>query len=84
MMIQKLRQDLPLGAVIREMRKAAHMTQPKIVEQLQLRGCPTTRSSYSQIEIGQYNLRVSELIALKDILSVSYEDFFTSFEITDD
>lgn len=67
---------MPLGAVLREFRIAAHMTQPKVVEQLQLRGCPTTRSSYSQIEIGKYNIRVSELVALKDILGVSYDELF--------
>lgn len=83
-MIQKLRQDLPLGSVIRELRIAAHMKQPEVVEQLQLRGCPTTRSSYSQIEINQYNVRVSELIALKDIFQVPYETFFKNLEIMSD
>ena len=79
-MIQKLRQDLPLGSVIRKMRLNAGMKQYEVVEQMELYGCATTRSTYSQIEICDYNLRVSELIALKQIFRVSYEDFFLELE----
>ena len=79
-MIQKLRQDLPLGSVIRKMRLNAGMKQNEVVEQMELYGCTTTRSTYSQIEICDYNLRVSELIALKQIFRVSYEDFFLELE----
>lgn len=82
-MIQKIRQDLPLGSIIRSIRISTHMTQTKVVTQLQLWGCPTTRSSYSRIEIGQYNVRVSELVALKEIFGVSYDAFFP-FEGTSD
>ena len=79
-MNQKLRQDLPLGSVIRKMRLNAGMKQNEVVEQMELYGCATTRSTYSQIEICDYNLRVSELIALKQIFRVSYEDFFLELE----
>ena len=78
-MEQKLRQinDLSLGKKLRNLRNAANLTQEQVVAQLQLRNIPTTRSIYSQIEAGTYNIRVSELIALAEIF---HTDFNTIFE----
>ncbi|MDE6912428.1 MAG: helix-turn-helix domain-containing protein [Lachnospiraceae bacterium] len=54
----------------------AHFTQEEVVAHLQLRGLQTLRSSYSQIECGTYNVRVSELIALAELFRVDYNAFF--------
>ncbi len=54
----------------------AHFTQEEVVAHLQLRGLQTSRSSYSQIECGTYNVRVSELIALAELFRVDYNAFF--------
>lgn len=76
----KIRQDENLGRNIRAMRLASHLTQEQVVAKLQLAGCDTTRSIYSQIECGTYNIRVRELVALRHIFHAEYSDFFTGID----
>ena len=59
--------------VIREKRK---MTQEQLAAKIQLRGCDITRSAVAKIEVGQRHLYADEIILLKDILNVSYDDIF--------
>lgn len=80
--MQKIRSDIGLGASIRTLRKTAHLTQEQVAAKLQLEGLDVTRSVYSQIECGTYNIRVSELIALKKIFGVDYNAFFERLENT--
>lgn len=40
------------------------------------RGCDITRSAVAKIEVGQRHLYADEIILLKDILNVSYDDIF--------
>lgn len=75
-MAQKIRQDVSLGNNIRKLRRQSHLTQEQVVAQLQLQGIDISRSSYSQIECGTYNIRVSELIALSKLFQVDYNAFF--------
>lgn len=75
-MAQKIIQDIKLGNNIRSLRKQSGLTQESVVAYLQLKGLSTSRSSYSQIECGTYNIRVAELAALKELFDVSYDDFF--------
>lgn len=75
-MVQKIKQDISLGSNIRKLRKQTHLTQEQVVAKLQLRGLEISRSSYSQIECGTYNIRVSELIALAKLFQVDYNAFF--------
>ncbi len=75
-MTQKIRQDISLGKQIRRLRKLRHLTQEDVTKQMQLRGCDISRSIYSQIECGTYNIRVSELIALADILECDMNTLF--------
>jgi len=78
--MQKIRQDKCLGANIRTLRKKCCLTQDDVVAKLQLAGCKITRSMYSQIECGTYNIRVSELAVLKQIFGVDYNAFFEGIE----
>lgn len=57
-MAQKLKQinDISIGDNLRKLRNAANLTQEQVVAQLQLRNLPTSRSVYSQIEAGTYNI----------------------------
>ena len=75
-MSQKLKQDIKIGGNIRKLRQQSGLTQEQVVTQLQLRGIEISRSSYSQIECGTYNIRISELIALKELFRVDFNDFF--------
>ena len=75
-MSQKIRQDISLGSNIRKIRKKLNFTQSQVVAKLQLRGFNISRSIYSQIELGTYNIKVSELVAIKAILNCSFDDLF--------
>jgi len=75
-MSQKIKQDLQIGSTIRKLRKKAGLTQEQVVAKLQLKGLETSRSSYSQIECGTYNIRISELVALAEFFQVDYNAFF--------
>lgn len=74
--MQKIKQDISLGDNIRKYRKMAGMTQESVVAQLQLSGSDISRSIYSQIECGTYNIRVSELIRLSALFDVEIGLFF--------
>jgi transcriptional regulator with XRE-family HTH domain len=75
-MVQKIKQDISLGDNIRLLRRQSHLTQEQVVARLQLQGIEISRSSYSQIECGTYNIRVSELVALAELFRVDYNAFF--------
>lgn len=75
-MSQKIKQDISLGNNIRKLRKQSRLTQEQVVARLQLQGIEISRSSYSQIECGTYNIRVSELIALSKLFQADYNAFF--------
>ena len=73
---QKIRHDPILGKNIRRLRKKTELSQEDVVIKMELMGCKITRSIYSQIESGTYNIRVEELRALKQIFNASYDTFF--------
>ncbi len=77
-MTQKIRHDITLGSNIRKLRRQSHLTQEQVVAQLQLQGIDISRSTYSQIECGTYNVRVSELAALARLFGTDYNSFFES------
>lgn len=78
-MTQKLKQvnDLSIGENLKSLRKRNELTQEQVAAQLQLRNLPTTRSSYSQIEAGTYNIRISELVALTEIFHIDFNTIFS-------
>ena len=77
-MAQKLKQinDISIGDNLRKLRNAANLTQEQVVAQLQLRNLSTSRSVYSQIEAGTYNIRISELITLAEIFHTDFNTIF--------
>lgn len=81
-MAQKLKQsdDISIGDNLRKLRNEANMTQEQIVAQLQLRNFSISRSIYSQMESGTYNIRISELIALAEILLTDYNTIFKGLD----
>lgn len=77
-MTQKIRQSVgdSIGDNLRELRNTANLTQEQVVAQMQIRGFSISRSIYSQIESGVYNIRVSELVALADIYHTDFNTIF--------
>ena len=79
-MSQKVKQDMQIGSTIRNLRKQTGLTQESMVAKLQLRGLSISRSSYSQIECGTYNIRISELVGIKEILGVDFNAIFSEVD----
>lgn len=72
----KLLNNQILGKNIRRIRLSRGLTQEQTVAQLQVLGSPISRSTYSLIEMGRGNLFVNDLVGLKSVLNVDYEEFF--------
>ena len=66
--------ETKIGANIRHIRKQKHFTQDQLATKMQLLGCDITRSAIAKIEVGQRHLYPDELILIKEILNVSFED----------
>lgn len=81
--MQKIRPDLNLGGNIRKLRLENNLTQEETVAKLQLKGLPISRSSYAKIEANLLNIRVSELLALKNIFNCRFDDFFEGLKLED-
>lgn len=80
-MNQKIKINPSFGNNLRKIRLEHGYTQEQITAKLQLLNQDISRSIYSQIECGTYNIRVSELVALKTIYNISYDDFFASLSL---
>lgn len=65
-----------LGANIRTLREKIGLTQEQVAARLQVAGCDITRSAFAKIEVAQRHLYPDEIVLLKNILKVSYEEFF--------
>lgn len=76
-MEQKIKQDRTIGHNLRKLRIEAGLTQEQVVAKLQLRGIDMSRDFYAHIENGAYNIRTSELSALRKVYECSFDDIFT-------
>lgn len=63
-----------VGANIRTLREKAKMTQDELSAKMQVEGCDITRSALAKIEVGQRHLYPDEIIVIKKILKVSFDD----------
>ena len=79
--MDKLLVDVSLGNNLRYLRKSKGLSQSALVSQMQIMGNNISRTTYNKIEQGTRNLYVSDLIRLKRIYSVSFDDFFKNIEI---
>lgn len=67
-----------VGQNIRALREQKGMTQEQLAAKLQLNGCDITRSAVAKIEVGQRHLYPDEVILIRMILNVSFEDIFST------
>ena len=65
-----------IGDNIRILREKSGFTQEQLSVKLQLEGCDITRSALAKIEVGQRHLYPDEILLIKKILKVSYDDIF--------
>ena len=81
-MHQKFKQDLPIGQNLKTLRKKVGLTQAQVAAKLQVAGLDVSRGMYAQMEQGTYNIRISVLVALKDIYQLKcYDDFFQGLSL---
>ena len=80
-MAQKIKINPSFGSNLRRLRMEHGYTQEEIVAKLQLRNQDISRSAYAQIECGTYNIRISELVALREIYDVPFDAFFKGLSI---
>ena len=72
------RVEKQIGSNIRDLREKAGMTQEALSSKLQLFGCDITRSALAKIEVGQRHLYPDEIVLIREILAVSYDEIFAS------
>lgn len=65
-----------IGNNIRILREKSGFTQDYLATKLQLNGCDITRSAVAKMEVGQRHIYPDEIILIKQILGVSYEEIF--------
>lgn len=68
--------EAAVGNNIRILREQKKFTQEILAAKLQVNGCDITRSAVAKIEVGQRHLYPDEIILIRKILGVSYEDIF--------
>lgn len=68
--------ETAIGNNIRILREGKGLTQEQVAARLQVNGCDITRSAVAKIEVGQRHLYPDEIILLKKILNVEYDEIF--------
>lgn len=68
--------ETAVGNNIRLLREKKKLTQEQVAARLQIGGCDITRSAVAKIEVGQRHLYPDEIILLKRILNVEYDEIF--------
>ena len=68
--------EYKIGQNIRIIRESRGMTQDTLAAKLQLEGCDITRSAVAKIEVGQRHLYPDEILLIRKILNVTYDQIF--------
>lgn len=71
-----LKQDISIGQNLKSLRKKAKLSRYEVSAQLEILGIPMTEDILAKIEQGRYNVRISVLLALKQIYKVRSFDIF--------
>lgn len=68
--------EAAVGNNIRILRERKKFTQEILAVKLQVNGCDITRSAVAKIEVGQRHIYPDEIILIKQILGVTYDEIF--------
>lgn len=71
-----LKQDISIGRNLKALRKKANLSQREASAQLEILGISMTEDILAKIEQGRYSVRISVLLALKQIYGVNSFDIF--------
>ena len=76
-MSANLKQYISIGKNHKSIRKKNGLTQNQVSAQLEVRGLPISSDILAKMEQGKYSIRVSVLLALKQIYKLeSFDEFF--------
>ena len=76
----KLIQDISIGENLKRLRKARELTQTDMCARMDVMGRPMSQSTYAMVESGTRNIFISDLLAMKTILNVEFEELFADLE----
>lgn len=81
-MANGLKQDISIGPNLQAMRRRAGLSQREASAQLEIMNIPMTEDILAKIEQGRYSVRISVLLALKQIYNVhSFDEFFDGLHL---
>ena len=81
-MPDRIKQDISIGPNLQRLRKAAGLTQEMAAAKLQVMGLSVSREMLAQMEQGRYSVRVSILLAMKQIYhAASFDQFFKGLSL---
>ena len=66
--------EYAVGQNVKNLREKSRLTQEMLSAKLQIEGCDITRSALAKIEVGQRHLYADEIILLRKILKVSFDE----------
>lgn len=77
-----LKQDISIGPNLKALRKKAGLLQKEVAAQLEIMGIPVTEDILAKIEQGRYSVRISVLLALKEIYKIdTFDAFFADLHL---
>lgn len=76
-----INQDVSIGKNLKALRLRSKLSQEDVAALLQIKGFVMSREIISQMELGKHNIRVSVLLALKEIYHATFDDFFTGLSV---
>ena len=79
-MASRLKQDISIGENLKRYRTATGMSQEIVAAKLQVQGLNVHRKIISQMELGEYSIRVSVLLALAELYNTPIQDFFADLK----
>ncbi len=79
--MQKLLQDIHIGKNLQRLRKIKNLSQEDVSIKLTLMGRSMSRANYAHIEQGIRNIFVSDLVLLREIFDVNYDEFFKGLNV---
>ena len=72
-----LKQDISIGGNLQKLRRQAGLTQQQVSARLELLGLYMTPEIFAKMEQGRYSVKISVLLALKEIYRAdSFDPFF--------
>ncbi|MEG0784674.1 MAG: helix-turn-helix transcriptional regulator, partial [Christensenella sp.] len=61
---------------LRRLRAAVGLSQRELASKMNLLGSTIDRNTYTKIELGTRNIKVTDLVALQQIYNVDFAEFF--------